>query len=68
MGVSMAVVGILSKRYSLSSIDNSPDIDLLLTRRCQDGAWSMRSWESARPSEKLERGSDSQDRMDHHGA
>ena len=68
MGVPIAVVGILSKGYSLSSIDNSPDIDLLLTRRCQDGAWSMRSWESARPPEKLRRGSDSQDRMNQDGA
>ena len=68
MGIPMVVVGILSKDYSLSSIDKSPDVDLLLTRRCQDGAWSMRSWESDRPLEKLGRGSDSQDRMDHHGA
>jgi hypothetical protein len=34
------------------------------TTAIDDGFWSMRPWESARPLEKVGRGSESQGRMD----
>ena len=42
-------------------------VNPILTHRCDDDVWSMRSWESARPWKEMGRGSDFQDRMDRVG-